>query len=175
MQRTKKPNLQRCEQVDLRRKIMEQPTTIPVVNWLRSQPAVKAAAPVVVQIGRRSYNAVRYTHTENGVDETRLYVLGTLPPLYTKMRRLCFQVDNSGYDWHVIAWFVQRATCTEWDEVHPFGSHFLLAEWSPVENWAADQCEKKPYRRTPMTITPCGPTDNDVGQQPKGEQDEQHG
>ena len=150
--------------------IMEPPTTMPVVNWLRSQPTVKSAVPVVVHIGRRTYNAVRYTHAENGVEETRLYVLGTLPPLYAKMRRLCFQVDNSGYDWHVIAWFIQRAACTEWDEVHPFGSHFLIAEWSPVENWAADQVEKKPFHRTPMTITPCiGPSDSDVGQQPNKE------
>ena len=135
---------------------MEQRTAIPVVNWLRSQQAVKSAVPVVVRIGRRSYNAVQYTHSENGVDETRLYVLGTLPPLHDK-RRLCHRTDDSGYDWHVVAWFRQRTACAEWSEVHPFGSsHFILARWLPVENWAADQVEKKPYHRTPMTITPCG-------------------
>ena len=42
-------------------------------------------------------------------------------------------------------------------EVHPFGSHFILAQWSPVENWAADQVGRKPYRRIPMTITEIGP------------------
>lgn len=136
---------------------MEQHTTIPVVNWLRSQQAVKAAVPVVVQIGRRTYNAVKYTHSENGVDETRLYVLGTLPPLHEKMRRLCYRTDKSDYDWHVVAWLKQRTTtCAEWSEVYPCdSSHFILAEWSPVENWAADQCQKKPFHRTPMTITPC--------------------
>ena len=139
---------------------MAQHTTIPVVNWLRSQQAVKSAVPVVVQIGRRKYNAVQYTHSERGVDETRLYVIGTLPPLHEKMRRLCYRVDNSDYDWHIVAWFRQHAACVEWSEAHPFGSHFILAAWSPVENWAADQCEKKPFRRTPMTITPyTGPTD----------------
>ena len=51
----------------------------------------------------------------------------------------------------------------EWSEVHPFGTHFILAELSPVENWATDQCEKKPLRRIPMIITPCdGPTDAGV-------------
>jgi len=106
---------------------MEQRTAIPVVNWLRSQQAVKSAVPVVVRIGRRSYNAVQYTHSENGVDETRLYVLGTLPPLHDK-RRLCYRTDDSGYDWHVVAWFRQRTACAEWSEVHPFGSsHFILA------------------------------------------------
>jgi hypothetical protein len=149
--------------------------TSSVAKWLLGRKHITAATPVVVQIGCRKYNAVQYTHSENGVDETRLYVIGTLPPLHNKMKRLCYRTDGSGYDWHVIAWFIQRATCTEWDEVHPFGSHFLLAEWSPVENWAADQCGRTPYHRTPMTITPCvGPADADDGQQPKEEQDE-HG
>ena len=147
--------------------------TSSVAKWLLGQEHITAATPVVVQIGRRTYNAVKYTHTDNGVDETRLYVLGTLPPLHNKMTSLCYRTDGSGYDWHVIAWFVQRASCTEWDEVHPFGSHFLLAEWSPGENWAADQCGRTSYHRTPMTITPCvGATDADGGQQPKEEQDE---
>ena len=84
------------------------------------------------------------------------------------MKRICYQTDDTGYDWHLVAWFRQRTTCAEWSEVHPFGTHFILAELSPVENWATDQCEKKPYRRIPMTLTVLGPTDMD-GKQPTEE------
>jgi hypothetical protein len=130
---------------------------ISVAEWLLGRQNVTATTPVTVQIGRRTYSAVKYTETSRGFDETRLYVLGTPPPLHDKMRRLCYRTDDSNYDWHLIAWFRQRTACTEWQEVHPFGSHFILAQWSPVENWAADQVEKKPFRRTPMTIIEIGP------------------
>ena len=136
---------------------------ISVAEWLLRRQNVTATTPVTVQIGRRTYPAVRYTESKKGVEETRLYVLGEMPPLHDKMRRLCYRTDDSDYDWHIIAWFRQRTACTEWQEVHPFGSHFILAQWSPVENWAADQCENRPFRRTPMSIRNCiGPTDADV-------------
>ena len=73
------------------------------------------------------------------------------------MPRTCYRTDGSEYAWHLVAWFRERTACTEWREVHPFGSHFVLALWSPLENWAADQTERRPYRRLPMTITEVGP------------------
>ena len=132
---------------------------ISVAEWLLGRQNVTATTPVTVQIGRRTYSAVKYTETSRGFDETRLYVLGTLLPLHDKMRRSCYRIDDTHYDWHLIAWFRQRTACVEWQEVHPFGSHFILSQWSPVENWAADQVEKKPFRRTPMTIMEIGPAD----------------
>ena len=132
-------------------------SAIAVANWLRSREEVTAATPVVVQIGCRVYPAARYTQDQDGVEETRLVVLGELPPLHAKMRQICYRTDDSEYAWHLVAWFRQRSGCKEWDEVHRFGSHFLLALWSPLENWATDQTARKPYRRIPMTITPCGP------------------
>ena len=143
---------------------METQTSINVANWIRGLRNVSFSAPVFVQIGRRVYSAARYIEDRNGFDETRLYVLGRMPPLYEKMQRLCYRTDNSGYDWHIIAWFRQKAGCTEWSEVHKFGSHFILAQWSPVENWAADKVEKRPFHRLPMIITDCGPTEADVKQ-----------
>jgi hypothetical protein len=126
-----------------------------VAKWLLGREGITAATPVAVRIGRRSHPAVMYTDSENGVEETRLYVIGTLPPLYEKMRRLCYRTDDSAYDWHLIAWFRQRVACAEWSEVYPCdSSHFILAQWSPVENWAADQCGKRPFRRIAMSITP---------------------
>ncbi len=121
-----------------------------VATWLMGRQHVASAVSVTVQIGPRTYSAARYTDDRNG--ETRLYVLGEMPPLHNKMRGICYRTHNSEYDWHLVAWFRQNSACTEWSEVHPFGSHFILAQWSPVENWAADQCERKPYRRLPMTI-----------------------
>ena len=123
-----------------------------------------AAVPVSVQIRHRIYPAARYMEDQNGVEETRLYVVGEMPPLHNHMRHICYWTDSE-YAWHLIAWFRQKVACTEWSETHPFGSHFILAEWSPLENWAADQSQKRPYRRIPMTITPCGgPTDASVNQ-----------
>jgi len=133
-------------------------TAIALAEWLLDRENVTAATPVTVQIGRRTYSAARYTETNRGVEGTRLYILGTMPPLHDKMRRICYRTDDSGYDWHLIAWFRRRAACTEWGEVHPFGSHFILAEWSPVQNWAADQCGRRAYRRISMTIIELGPT-----------------
>jgi hypothetical protein len=132
-------------------------SAIAVANWLRSREEVTAATPVVVQIGRRAYPAARYTEDHDGVETIRLYVVGELPPLQGKMRWVCYRTDDSEYAWHVVAWFRQRSGCTEWSEVTFGKSHFILALWSPLENWATDQAERKPYRRVPMTITPCGP------------------
>lgn len=137
---------------------------VSVAEWLLRRQNVTATTPVTVQIGRRVYSAVRYAENQSGVEETRLYILGEMPPLHDKMRRLCYQTDDSDYDWHLIAWFRHKTACTEWQEVHSFGSHFILAQWSPVENWAADQCDKKPFHRVPMTITEIGPPHSCVKQ-----------
>jgi hypothetical protein len=140
-------------------------SAIAVAHWLRSREEVSAARPVIVQIGRRVYPAARYTEDHDGVEETRLYVLGEMPPLQNRMRRICYRTDDhTEYAWHVIAWFQQRSGCTEWSEVHRFQSHFLLQLWSPLENWAADQTGKRPLRRIPMTVTEVGPTDAGVSQ-----------
>jgi hypothetical protein len=138
---------------------------IAAAKWLIGRQHVTSAVPVIIQIGRRSYSAARYTENSDGIAKERLYVLGEMPPSHGRRRRICYRSDGSEYTWHLVAWFRQDTACTEWSEVHTFGSHFILAQWSPIENWAADQCEKKPYRRVPMTITNCGgPTDASVNQ-----------
>lgn len=147
------------------RTILTNQTAIAVTDWLRGRRNIATASPVFVQICHRTYSAAQYIEGQNDVEETRLYVVGEMPPLQSQMRRNCYRTDDSDYDWHLVAWFRQRTACTEWQEVHPFGSHFILAQWSPLENWAADQCERQRFRRTPMTITNCiGPTDASVNQ-----------
>jgi hypothetical protein len=144
---------------------MKHQTAISIANWLRGLQNVISAVPVAVQIGHHTYSAGQYTENQNGVEEIRLYIVEEMPPFHNQMRRICYRTDDSGYDWHLIAWFRQKLACTEWQEVHRFGSHFILAQWLPVENWAADQCEKRPFRRIPMTIMHCdGPTDASVDQ-----------
>ncbi len=138
---------------------------VSVAEWLLGQQNITAATPVFVQIRRRVYSAARYTEDRKGVEETRLYIVGEMPPFHNRMRRICYRTDDSGCDWHIIAWFKQIKACTEWSETHPFGSHFILAQWSQIENWAVDQVEKKPFYRLPMTITDCGQTNTDVNQQ----------
>ena len=137
---------------------MKRKTAVYLANWLKG-------LPVIVQIGHRTYPAAQYTiESEHGIRKTRLYILGELPPLHSKMKRICYRTDDTGYDWHLLACFRQRTACTEWQEVHPFGTHFILAEFSPVENWATDQCEKKPLRRIPMKLTVLGPGEPGVNQ-----------
>ena len=137
---------------------MKTKAAMDVAKWLQTSHNIASAVPVFVQIGKRVYSAASYCMDRQRVEEARLYLVGELPPLHSK-RRICYRTDDSGCDWHIVAWFRQRTPCTEWSEVHPFGTHFLLARWTAVECWAADQCERRPYHRIPMTITECGPTD----------------
>jgi hypothetical protein len=137
---------------------MEQEIATKIAQWLWSKNRVREAQAVAVQIGHHTYAAARYVEAKKGGNhQTRLYCLGTLPPLHSKMRRLCYRTDDSDYDWHLIAWFRQNRPCPEWNEVHPFGSHFVLALWSPVETWAEEQSLGKPCRRILMTVTEIGP------------------
>lgn len=138
---------------------MDQEIATKIAQWLWSKTKVKEAQPVVVQIGKRVYQAARYVEVQKGGNrQTRLFCLGTLPPLHSKMRRICYQADpNSEDGWHLMAWFRQKAACTEWREVNPFGSHFLLALFTPLEIWAEEQSLGKPYRRIQMTIVEVGP------------------
>jgi len=121
---------------------------------------VREAQPVSVRIGKRVYAAARYVEAQKrGNRQTRLLCLGTLPPLHSKMRRLCYQTDpDSEQGWHLVAWFRQNRPCSEWEEVHPFGSHFVLALLTPLETWVQEQFLEKPYRRIPMVITELGPS-----------------
>lgn len=129
-----------------------------IAQWLWSRTRVKEAQAVAVQIGNRLYQAARYVEAQKGGShQTRLFIVGELPPLYSK-RKLSYQTDpDSEQGWHLVAWFRQKRPCLEWEQVHPFGSHFLLALFTPLETWASDQCQKKPFRRIPMTITELGP------------------
>ena len=122
------------------------------------QNRVREAQPVAVQIAYHTYAAARYVEVQKGGNrQTRLFCVGTLPPFHDR-RWLCYQTDpDSELGWHLIAWFRQNRPCTEWSEVHPFGSHFILALYTPLETWAVDQCGRKPYRRIRMVITTIGP------------------
>ena len=134
---------------------MENQTAIQVAKWLVAKEHISAATPVIVQTGRRTYPAGKYTENHNGADEERLYLIGELPPLHNR-RRVCYTTDADIEEtWHLLAW--QRTTCTEWQEVHFGNSHFLLARFSSLHSWAADQCGRRPYRRIPMVVTEVGP------------------
>jgi hypothetical protein len=144
---------------------MKHQAAMDIANWVLGLNHITAAVPVIVGIGHCLYPTARYTEKHGNVDEERLYVVGELPPFHGQMRRICYRTDDSEYAWLLVGWFRQRVTCTEWQEVHRFGSHFILALWSPLENWAADQCAKKPFRCVPITITHCdGPTEASVDQ-----------
>ena len=141
---------------------MENQTAIQVAKWLLAREHISTATPVIVKIGRRTYSAAKYFESHNGADEERLYLIGDLPPLHSR-RRVCYTTDAAAEDtWHLISW--QRTACTEWQEVHFGNSHFILARFSSLHSWAADQCGRRPYRQIEMRVTEVGPTDAGVGQ-----------
>jgi hypothetical protein len=144
---------------------MKTPEAVRVAQWLHSCDHIKNVKPVIVQIGHRSFSAAHYTKRRRKF----LYILGELPPFHDR-RRVCYRTDGSEDDWHLHAW--QRTNCTEWREVHPIvtGSHFILAHWSQLDNWAADQCGQKPYTRLPMTVTEIGPPLSNQHIEEKGQQ-----
>ena len=75
-----------------------------VACWLRSKTRVKAARPVTVQIGRRSYSAARYTEANKRGLQDRLYIIGEMPPLQNRLRGVCYRTDHSDDGWHLLAW-----------------------------------------------------------------------
>ena len=140
-------------------------TAFDLTTWLRQRPNVTEAESVTVQIGRRKWAAAEYLEKLHDWQQRKLYVLGTLPPLHEKRLQICYQTDDSESAWHQVAWFRQKRSCKEWEEAHPFGDHFILILCSPIECWAIEQCEPKPYRRIEMTITPYdGPANSDARQ-----------
>jgi hypothetical protein len=146
-------------------------TAIEVAKWLLTREHISTATPVSVQIGRRTYAAARYTENHNSADEERLYLVGELPPLHNR-RRICYQTgDDVEETWHLIAW--QRTTCTEWNEVQFGTSHVLLARFSSLHTWAADQCGRTPFRRIPMTIVEVGPPLSNIKQPSEETHDDQ--
>jgi hypothetical protein len=130
---------------------------IKVAHWLSSRCHIRNAHPVIVQIGRRFYPTARYSQAHKGTWQDRLYIVGEMPSLQNRLKRACYRTDHSDDGWHLLAWFRVKQLCVEWEEVHPFGTHFVLVFWSAVENWAGEQAEGKPYHRIPMKITEVGP------------------
>ena len=128
---------------------MENQTAIQVAKWLVAREHISTATPVIVQIGKREYAGARFTTGQ----EERLYLIGELPPLHNQ-RRVCYSTGDDT-TWHLLAW--QRTACSEWREVQFGNSHFLLARFSALHSWAADQCGRRPYRRIEMRITEVGP------------------
>ena len=58
-----------------------------------------------------------------------------MPPLQNRLKRVCYRTDYSDDGWHLLAWFRVKRPCIEWEEACPFGTHFVLAFWSALENW----------------------------------------
>jgi hypothetical protein len=142
---------------------------IKIGQWLSSRRHIRAVHPVVIQIGRRSYPAVRYSQTDGRRWQDRLYVVGAMPPLQNRLKRACYRTDHSDDGWHLLAWCRLRSSCLEWEEAHPFGTHFVLAFQSALENWATEQADGKQLHRIPMTIKEIGPPLPDVNQRHRGE------
>jgi hypothetical protein len=116
--------------------------------------------PVIVQIGRRFYPAARYTEANKRAWQDKMCLVGEMPPLQNRLRGVCYRTDQTDDGWRLLAWFRLRSPCLEWEEAHPFGSHFILLFQSALENWAGEQSEGRPYHRIPMTITELGPANS---------------
>jgi hypothetical protein len=142
-----------------------------VAHWLSSQRHIRAVHPVIVQIGRRFYPAARYTEaTKRGFQE-KIYLIGEMPPLQNRLKLACYRTDHSDDGWRLLAWCRLKSRCVELQEVHPFGSHFILLLQSALENWATEQAEGKQLYRIPMTITEVGPPLRNINQPAEEKQD----
>ncbi len=145
---------------------------VKVACWLSSRRRIRAAHPVLVQIGRRTYPAARYTEAHKGVLQEKLYVVGEMPPLQNRLRGVCYRTDHSDDGWRLLAWCRLKCRCVELQESHPFGSHFILVFQSALENWATEQAGGKQLHRIPMTITEVGPPPPDVTQPTEEKKDD---
>ena len=130
---------------------------IKVAHWLSSRRHTRTVHPVIVQIGRRSYPAARYSEAHKRTWQDRLYIIGEMPPFQNRLKGACYRTDHSDDGWRLLAWCRLKSRCMELQEAHPFGSHFVLVFQSALENWAAEQAEGKRLHRIPMTIIEVGP------------------
>jgi hypothetical protein len=128
-----------------------------VAKWLWARSTVLAANPVIVTIAKQQYAGARYVEEcDDGVVLECLYLVCELPPLF-RHRRVCFRTsDSEERDWHVTAWYRRIADSTEYDQVHPFGSHLILDHYTELNSWAIAQCDPK-LRRLKMVIEEVGP------------------
>ena len=145
---------------------------IKVAQWLSSRPHTRGSHPVVVQIGRRSYSAARYSEVHKRAWQDRLYIIGEMPPLQNRLKRACYRTDHPDDGWHLLAWCRLKSHCIELQEANPIGSHFVLLFQSALENWAFEQAEGKRLHRIPMSITEVGPPPPDVNQPTMEKRDE---
>jgi len=141
-----------------------------VSQWLIGRDQITTATPVIVQIAKRNFAGARYTEECEGTVLDFLYLLGELPVLFRRSRRVCFRTANSERDWHLTAWYRRVAGTVEYDEVHPFDSHLILTLYTELNSWTHEQCDPK-LRRLKMTITEIGPPTN-TSQQAEEKRDE---
>jgi hypothetical protein len=141
---------------------------IRLAHWLSSRRHTRNVHPVIVQIGRRFYPAARYTQ----VKQDRLYIVGEMPPLQNRLKRVCYRTDHSDDGFHLLAWHRLKSRNVELQEAQPFGTHFVLLFQSALENWAFEQAEGKKLHRIPMSITEVGPPAPDVNQPTMEKKDE---
>lgn len=147
-------------------------TAIKVAHWLSSRRHTRNVHPAIVQIGRRFYPAARYSQGDKQVWQDRLYIVGEMPPLQNRLKRVCYRTDHSDDGWHLFVWCRLKCRCVELQEAYPFGSHFVLLFQSALENWAFEQAEGKRLHRIPMSITEVGPPPSDVNKPMKERKDE---
>jgi hypothetical protein len=117
-------------------------------------------APVVAQIGKKSFVGVRFAEDCDGVYAERLYLLGELPPLFRR-RHVSFHAADQDQDWFLTSWFRRLQPTIEYDEACPFGTHFILTMYISVEQWELQSNRK--HRRLSMKITEVGPTKSNIG------------
>lgn len=134
---------------------MQTKTAFDVATWLVWHDHITSATPIVAEIAKRRFAGARYTEKCDGTVLDCLYLLGELPVLHRRSR-VCFRTADSEQDWHLTSWYRRIDGALEYDEVHIFGSHLILTQYSELNSWAHAQCDPR-LRRLKMTITEVGP------------------
>lgn len=136
---------------------MESKTAITLSHWLFAQDHVSTVVPVTVRIAQRTFAAARYSEDYEGQFAENIYALGELPPLFRRSQQICFRTDDAERDWYLTSWFRRVKGTMEYDEACPFGDHYILTYFTPLETWASRQTTPR-LRRLRMRVIEVGPT-----------------
>jgi hypothetical protein len=114
---------------------------------------------VEVKIGRTTYRGCRAKQKrssppggyaakdiESGEREF-VYLLGAVPAVYHRSRRVCFAVEGEPHEWYLVMWVTPETAShpTYWDFHFEGNGAFMLQPWTLDE--AIDKFESSPYQR----------------------------
>lgn len=140
---------------------MTKPT---LAEWLKTLPNVVSSEPVIVTIGRTTYEqagrydilitppkgSIGYVQKAPATLEHRIYVVGDLPASYVRSSRVIYMAGDEQW---FIAGYSPNPIPEDKSKYHPWGHWFGLHRWDftePMEEY--DLRSERPYDRMKITL-----------------------